>query len=145
MDMNLYLNFSLSLSYFLSHPRAPQGLLERISYYSLGFLSREIRDGDLVLNLSVSGLGGALQGENLKKEGKLAYSVIGWRLGWELGKNCEFQCSVSVLALCSLTEALRLFLEAFKISQNTPTLSIQPKLSEDSLKIEELRPAFYFS
>jgi hypothetical protein len=36
---------------------------------------------------------------------------------WELGKDCKFQHSVCVLALCSLTEALRLFLKAFKISQ----------------------------
>lgn len=75
----------------------------------------------------------------------MAYSVIEWRLGWELGKDCEFQCSVSVLALCSLTESLRLFLEAFKISQKTPTLSNQPGLSEDSLMIEELRHACLLS
>lgn len=78
------------------------------------------------------------------KEGKLAYSVRGWSLGWELGKDCEFQHSVSVLALHSLTEALRLFLEAFKISQKDSTPSIQPGISEDSLKIE-LRSALYSS
>lgn len=80
----------------------------------------------------------------LRKEGKLAYSVRGWSLGWELGKDCDFQHSVSVLALCSLTEVSRLFLEVFKISQKAPTHSIQLGIPEDSLKIE-LRSAFYSS
>lgn len=60
----------------------------------------------------------------LKKMEKLGYSVRGWSFGWELGKDYEFQLSVSVLALGSLTETLRLFLEFFKISQSRPGMEL---------------------
>lgn len=67
LDLCGRVSWSQSLLIFVlfSFPsKNPQGLLKRISCYTLGSLSRGVKDGDLGLNLNFAGLGGVLQGDS---------------------------------------------------------------------------------
>lgn len=61
LDLCGHVSWSQLFPVLFSLPsRNPQGLLERIDCYILGYLlSRRVRDGELGLNLNFTGLGGA--------------------------------------------------------------------------------------